>query len=371
MSSMKEGQYARMLDNFIGSYSGYVQVHSNGYWDERILDNSFTTSDSLIDEIIADPGVKDVVPRLESVGLAAAGDLTKFTALIGFDPEKEKLLSGLDQHIVEGEYLQPGDRAALVGKGLADYLDLKVGDTIVFIGPGYHGASAWGKLPIKGLIKMGSPDMNKRMIFVPVKELQWSTDAMAQLTSSILILEDVEKAGEVAKRLGDKLGTDYEVMTWDQMNPVIKQSIEFDRREGYVLTGILYVVIGFGMFGTVLMMLAERQHEFGVLTAIGMKRWWLGMIVTIELVTISLLGAIAGMIGGFPVVAYFHYSPIRFGDELTEMMEDYGFEAILQTSMDPMIFIKQAFLVFVMACVIGIFPFFKIIRIKSVEAMRS
>ena len=76
---------------------------------------------------------------------------------------------------------------------------------------------------------------------------------------------------------------------------------------------ILYMVISFGIFGTVLMMLAERKHEFGVLIAVGMKRSKLALVLLIEIITIALLGAFIGIFGAYPVIGYFFLNPIRFG----------------------------------------------------------
>ena len=57
---------------------------------------------------------------------------------------------------------------------------------------------------------------------------------------------------------------DYEVMTWQEMNREMVQSIEADNVGGIIMLGILYIVIGFGVFGTIMMMTMERRKEFAV-----------------------------------------------------------------------------------------------------------
>ncbi len=83
MRSMQLGMYKHMIDNVVGSYTGYIQIHNKGYWDERSIDNAVTINDSLINKIKALKGVKEVLPRLESFGLLSAGDLTKVISING------------------------------------------------------------------------------------------------------------------------------------------------------------------------------------------------------------------------------------------------------------------------------------------------
>ena len=63
-----------------------------------------------------------------------------------------------------------------------------------------------------------------------------------------------------------------QVMTWAEMQPDLEQLIESDRGSGIIMLGILYMVIAFGMFSVVLMMVKERTREFGVVHAVGMQK---------------------------------------------------------------------------------------------------
>jgi len=141
-----------------------------------------------------------------------------------------------------------------------------------------------------------------------------------------------------------------------------------------VMLGILYIIIGFGMFGTILMMTTERIYEFGVLISIGMKRWKLVMIVIMESLFINFLGVIAGMLGGFPILYYFFKNPIqlsRFGANLDDFTEQYGIEPVLNFSLDPEVFYSQGIYVFVIACVITAYPVWKLLNLNVISALRS
>ncbi len=372
MMSIKEGMYGVMTESMVASYTGFVQVHAKGYWEDKSLDEAFLVSDSMTSVFEQDPDLTGYVSRIESFALSATETTSKGAMVVGTDVTMEKHMTNLDERLVDGQYLEPGDDAVLLGAGLAEYHKVGVGDTIVLLGQGYHGTNAAGKYPIKGIVKFGSPDLSKRLVMLPIETAQTLFGTEGQVTNLVLLLDDADQAFEAAARLQPQLGEQLEVMDWHQLVPELVDMIEADRVEGYVFMFILYMVISFGIFGTVLMMLAERRHEFGVLVAVGMKRIRLASVVLIEVVTISLIGAFAGLLGAIPVCAYFFLNPVPIGGEETgQMMEDYGFEPVIQASMDASIFIQQASIVAIVACLLAIYPFINILRINAIQAMRS
>ncbi len=371
MMSFKEGVYVNMVDSMVGAYTGHAQIHNSGFWDDRTLDNSLVYDQDLKNKIGSENAISSFAPRIESFALAASEEITKGSLVVGIDPDLEIQNTALNERIIKGQYLKSDERAALIGDGLAAYLKLNVGDTIVLIGQGYHGASAAGKYVINGIVKFGSPELSKQIVFIPLTMAQALYGLEGRVTNVVLKPEDPLYTGDIVDQLRQTLGVGYDVMSWQEMAPELVNMIETDRKEGYVFMLILYMVISFGIFGTVLMMLAERRHEFGVLVAIGMKRMYLGFVVFFEVLIISILGAIIGMIGALPVCSYFYLNPIQLGEDMKKMAEDYGMEAIMQPTLAPSVFIQQAIVVAIIACIIAIYPFIQLIRMDAITEMRS
>lgn len=371
MMSVKNGVYDNMIKSLIGDFTGFAQIHSNGYWEDKTIDNSLVFDQSIQSEIENLNLVDGYSPRIENFALVVSDSTTKGAMVIGADPEKEKHYNSLDERVVKGKYIEPNDKQIMVGAGLAEYLKVDIGDTLVLLSQGYHGSSATGKYNIIGIVKFGSPELSKQLVFLPIKEAQVFYGVENMYTNVILHLNDNNDAKLAATQLSSSLGEDYEVMDWEELAPDLKNMIATDKVEGYVFMFILYMVISFGLFGTMLMMLSERKHEFGVLVAIGMKRIKLAIIVWLELMMISVLGAIMGCILAFPICAYFHYNPIYLGGEMADVYEDFGIEAMLQSSIDPAIFMQQGFIILVISIIIGVFPFIKIQRLDAIKEMKS
>ena len=79
-------------------------------------------------------------------------------------------------------------------------------------------------------------------------------------------------------------------MSWQEMMPEIETIIQADSAGGLIMIFILYMIITFGIFGTVLMMTEERKYEFGVLISIGMSRIRLFGIILVENIILSMAG---------------------------------------------------------------------------------
>lgn len=369
-SSLKEGIFDNLVKNVVSFYAGYIQVHKQGYWDEQILDNSFESSVANEKKILADKNVYAATPRLESFALISSGNITKGSLVVGIDPEKENEITHLRSKLRLGNYLQDTDREVLLAQGLSERLKLSAGDTVVLIGQGYHGATAAGKYPIKGIVKFGSPELNEKVIFMPLSSAQDFYSANGMITSYVLSLKNVNQLQATASAVRSSLGKEFEVMTWGELIPEVKQHIETDSNNMKYVQGILYLLICFGIFSTLLMMMVERKFEMGMLVAIGMKKTRLIFLLFFESVLTVFVGCILGIMASIPLVFYLNRHPLKMGGDTSRAYERFGFEAIFPTSTDISIFLSQGMIVLVIGLVLSLYPTYKVIRLDPVQAMK-
>lgn len=372
MESIQKGAWDHMINSVVNYYYGYVQVHQKGYWDEQAIDKAFPLADSLMRLQEKAPAILQVLPRIESFALASAGERTSGVMVVGIDPEAEDAMTSLRSRISAGKYLEDNEEAALVAEGVASNLGLSLGDTIVLISQGYHGVNAAGKYPIKGMANFGSPELNKQMVYLPLPAAQYFYGADGLVTSLALKLGSQDDIKPVLKALHNELDTSaYEVMDWKGMLPDLVEAKTVDSAGNVIVYFILYLIIAFGIFGTILMMSKEREYEFGVLISIGMHRWQLGLTVWLEVIMLGLLGAFLGILASMPLVWWFHVHPLRFSGDYAEAMEKFGFEAIFPANFEAHIFLLQALLVFIITAILALYPIFKIRKLQVVQAMRA
>ena len=259
----------------------------------------------------------------------------------------------------------------MLAEGLADHLKLTVGDTVVILGQGYHDIMAAGKYNIKGIIKFPMPELNNLIAYLPLKEAQILLGADDRLTSMAIMIDNQKYLNQTAQMIQNNLGRSYKVMTWEEMLPEVVQGIETDNAGGIIMLGILYLVIGFGILGTVMMMTAERTKEFGILIAVGMKKWRLSFVSLLESVFLSFLGVLAGIITTIPILYYYSLNPIPLTGDMADTMLKFGLDPILPFRFAANIFIDQFLTVLVIAMISSLYPLMFIRKLQPVAAMRK
>jgi len=366
------GIFEKLIADTVSLSSGYIQVHHSGYWENRSVDSTFEESPKLTAILNHQQEITSWTPRLESFALASSGDRTKGILVSGIDPQKENSVSHLSNKIISGRYLSNGDKGIIIAEGLAAYLKLKVNDTVVLIGQGYEGNMASGKYPVIGIAKLGIPEMNKGMAWLPMASAQELLSTGARYTSLSLLINDQNKLDDLKQSLIKQTkGAGYEIMTWKEMIPELDQLFQAKMAQNVIMSGVLYLVIAFGIFGTILMMLNERLHEFGILIAIGMKKGLLAGVVVIEMVLMSVVGVILGMVCIYPVVLYYHEHPIKLTGDMGKSTELYNIEPVIQMSNNLSNFIIQGYVVLMIATVLSLYAIFKIHKIKVIDAINS
>ncbi|SMO51863.1 ABC transporter permease [Fodinibius sediminis] len=373
MRSMQEGQYKDMIDTTVGTFSGYIQVHASGYWEEQTLENSFIRTDSLLTQLNAPEGVSAVVPRIESFALGAGSRQSRPVMVLGIDVDAERQLMNPEKRLESGHYFKRNDeRAAIVGREVLDRLQLQRGDSLVLLGQGFRGMSATGLYPVKGTFSLPNPEMNKSLVLLPLSTAQDFLAAGDRLTSAALVVSDPDRTADIVQELRERLpGEAYEVLPWQELMPGLVQGIEVDRVSGYIILGVLYMVVGFGILGTLLMMISERTYELGIMLSVGTPRRRLASILSIEILIVTMIGSITGILMSLPISWYFNAYPIELTGDMAATMENYGLQPMIQFSVDASIFLSQALIIFVITLLFSFIPIIRASRLNPVKAMRS
>ncbi len=264
-------------------------------------------------------------------------------------------------------------QCVIIGDGLSDYLKISVGDTLILMGQGYHGTTAAGKYSVKGIVKLPAPDIDNIIVYIPINSARELYAAPGMATSAVfsLISNSDKDVLLTAGRLKQIISDPLTVKPWRELNALLVNQMEADSRSGMIMIGILYLVIAFGVFGTVLMMMAERRREFGMLISIGMQKRKLAKVVSLEILLLGFVGVIAGVIASLPFVIYGNIHPIRFTGEMARIYEDYGFEPVMPTLLPGMFYLWQIVVVLIILVIAITFSVRKIFRIKVISALRA
>jgi ABC-type lipoprotein release transport system permease subunit len=369
--AFQEGSYTSNIKNAAKFYTGLIQLQNPEFSDTLSIDDVLPQTESFISSAKDNPNIDVVLPRVESFALAAKGEHSKGALVLGVDPEAEDDYSSISDKIVKGTYIAAGENAVLVGGRLAQYLHLDVGDELVLYGMGYHGQTAAGLYRVAGILHFPLQQLDSQLVYMPLDTAQALYSLDKQVTAWVLNTENLRGLSSVVDQLRRDYGRDVAVKDWKALSPELSQQIALDKAGGIFLIYILYGIVGFGLFATILMTTLERQREFAVMLATGMLRGKLVSLLVIESLFISVIGVLLGLMISAPVLTYFYFNPIEITGEAAEVMLETGFEPIVPVSLDPHLAMTQIMVVLFILFLCLLYPMARLLRLPIASGLKG
>ena len=371
MRSMQFGSYEQMIQAGVNQV-GYLEIHSKGFWKDQSIDKAFF-DDNKINRTLKDTkGISLALPELQTFSLASFKTQTKGVMVSGIDPKKENLQTKIASKIVKGNYLSNESGNVLIGDNLAQYLKIGVGDSLVLIGQGFRGVTAYGLYKVCGIFHLPSTEMNGQLVYMNLNDAQYFVYPYQPglLTAISIFPTDPSQSDNIKVSLEKQIGKNYEVIGWQKMLSDMLQTIKVDNVSGQLMLFVLYIIAAFGIFSTILMMTIERKKQFAVMISIGMQRRKLISVSIIETFIITLIGIIIGLIIITPILVYLHLNPITFTGGMAKMYEEFNIEPILPFSIKAPIFFNQIFIVLGLSLLSALYPIIYISKFNILKAFR-
>jgi ABC-type lipoprotein release transport system permease subunit len=286
--------------NAIRVMGGNIQIHAAGYR-EKIDSNPLlplADDSAVVQTALANPQVIAATRRIKTGGLISNREGAFSLSIIGIEPEVEAPVSLIAEHISEGRWLSADDQdMILIGRGLADVLDVQVGDRITMVGSDAHKQNRQRTMTVAGIYDIGLPSNEKQVAYISLAEAQDLFGLRGQSTEVNLTLEKLGAEKAVVSALAPAL-PGYEVESWEKSFPELESAIN---RKGSVMTvfGIIIIAIaGIGILNLLLMAIYERTREIGLLGAMGLKPRQIAALFILEGALIGVVGAAAGVVVG-------------------------------------------------------------------------
>ncbi|MFM2592042.1 FtsX-like permease family protein [Vibrio harveyi] len=369
--AFQEGSYTSNIKNAAKFYTGLIQLQNPEFGDSSSIDDVLPQTSTFISAAKNNPNIDVVLPRVESFALAAKDERSKGVMVLGVEPEAEDKYSNISDKLIEGSYIQSGQKSVLVGGGLANYLQLKVGDELVLYGAGYRGLTAAGLYQISGILHFPLQQLDSQLVYMPLDTAQSLYSLDDQVTAWVLNIESLRDLPDTVEQLKAEYGKNVAVKDWKELSPEMAQQIALDKAGGIFLIYILYGIVGFGLFATILMTTLERQREFAVMLATGMLRSNLALLLTIESLFMSVIGIIIGLIVSAPVLGYFYFNPIEITGDAAKLMRESGFEPIVPVSLDPHLLLNQIVVVLLILLLCLLYPMVRMFRMPIAAGLKG
>jgi ABC-type lipoprotein release transport system permease subunit len=283
--------------NAIKVLGGNIQIHAAGYRSETSQTPLLPLeNDQEVAKVAqAHPGVLAASRRINTGGLASSREGAFAVSIIGIEPEKEGEVNLAAQHAIAGRYLASDDKDFIyIGKGLADAMDVQVGDRITLTGKSTHEQMRQRTMTVVGVYDLGLPDIEKRTIYISLGEAQELYNLSNTSTEVAVTLKQLGQEGEVMAALRPAL-PGFEIESWDVNYPELQSALSTKTGVMNIFSVIILLIAGIGILNLLLMAVYERTREIGVLGALGLKPRQISLIFILEGTMMGLVGVAAGI----------------------------------------------------------------------------
>jgi len=367
-----DGINEQMIDNSTRYISGHIQVHQQGFHEDKALYKAMRDDPQLRARLGALPHVAAIAPRVEGKALMSGTDKSRGVIVVGVDPALEPGVTTIDRAVVAGRYLRPGDGdSILLGDKTAAALGLGVGDQVVLITQAMDGSLGAGRYRVVGLFDSGIDVLDGSYVFLPLEAARELYVLWDRATAWVVRLDQRARAEAVVSRMSAELGSRYEVLDWPRLLPSMVQMVRFHEAVTYVVLLIVLVVVAIGVGNTILMAVMERTREFGVMMALGTSQAQIVAVVVAESVLLGLAGLLAGNVLGVAITSSLTGSGLDLG-QFTEAMETMPG---LSGTVYPMVrwdhVALLSVLVFLISLIPPLYPAWRAARLEPVQAIRG
>lgn len=371
MTSVQKGSFENMIGNMARFYSGYIQIQQTDFKENPGVNNSFQISQQFEEQINTNKRITSSASRIQTFALAS-NETTSFPAIIfGVNPEDENFISQLSKHIEEGEYISGGSKDLMIGKVLANNLNLNVADSLILLGQGYHGVTAVGIYKVAALLDFPLPDLSKQIIYMDLANCQEFVSIQGKITSKIIMVENTEDVNKVMSDLESGVGGDIVIYSWKDLMPELLNLIEGKEASSAMVKSLLFMIIGFGVWATIMMMMHERKRELGVMIAIGFQKSKLLFMMLTESFLIGIIGIISGLAVSYPIMWYMFKNPIIITGEMAETYKNMGFEPKISFSINPEIFYNPAITIMIIFMLVSLYQIYYVAKLKVVDSLKA
>ena len=369
---LTDGLILGTLDVMVGGIThtleGEAQVNRKGFRNNLEAELYLENPGPIIETLEQDEGVVGFGPRVIVGGMIASPYNTAGGLIYGVDAERELNVSKISEAVYEGEYLTGKSRELLMGKLMAELLEIKLGDRIIITATTVDTNDITQELfRVSGLFEFGPTELDKNIAFINLEQAQKFLGMENHLHQIALRFADPKDAEKPALPLFNKLSNDeVEALGWLDLQPAIGGMIAMTSYSTLIVGFILFALTSLGVINSMFMSIYERIYEFGVAKAIGTTPWQIIQLVLLEALLLALLACAVGL-----VIAYFasdYFS--RYGIPIDKIeFSGIVFDGNVYTSLALYQFINFPVYVTLLTIAAAIYPAIFASRILPTDAL--
>ena len=318
-------------------------------------------------QLLSDPQVRAVLPRVAFSGLISNGEKSVVMIGNGVEPDSEFSVKGPFLLVKQGSVLASDDTPqkgfqVMLGDALARNLKASIGSSLTLLASTTEGTLNAIDVQVKGIFSTGVPDVDKRFVYTDIATAQKLLNSQRVSTLGVFLnrMENTLPARHRVQAALPKL----EVQTWEEQ-AVFYQAVRNLYNRIFGAMGIIIgVIVVFVVGNAMSMSIIERTREIGTLRALGTLPSQLLTTLSLEGMVLGGVGALVGAVVALAVSVLLLVVPIEMPPPPGRSM---GYP--LNVSIDPMIYAVTIILMILLTMGASYFVARKTAQMPVVDAL--
>lgn len=259
----------------------------------------------LLERVRAHPDVAGAAPFVEVQAMLVGGSNVSGALVRGILPEEEDQVADLRRDMIEGSVddLVDGEFRIILGRDLASYLGVGVGDKVTVVTPQVS-ATPVGIMPrlkrftVSGLFSVGMADYDRNAAFIQMGDAAKLMTLGDKVSGIRLKFNDLWEAPKLAHEIAYDLGGVYRVVDWTQVHANFFRALAVEKRMMSIILSLIVAVAAFNIVSTLVMVVTDKQSDIAVLRTLGVSPGRVMGIFIVQGTAIGFVGTLIGVVAG-------------------------------------------------------------------------
>ena len=334
--------------------------------------------ESAVQLAMADKRIAGAAPYVETETLLS-GTRKQPAIVRGVLPAEERKVSVLADKMVQGslDSLEPGSFNIVLGKELALWTGVEVGDSIVMMTSDVRatpvGAMAQMKrFTVSGIFEAGYNEFDRGMAFVNMRDLQRLQRVGDGVTGVRMRLHDMDLAWSVSRDLANRLGGPFRVSDWTSENANMFRALRMEKTIMAVLLSLIIAMGAFNLVSSQVMLVTDKQADIAILRTLGLTPRAVMQVFMVQGTLIGVIGTLLGVVLGILLTLNLEHI-LQFVEKafgIVLLPEDVYYITGLPTELQGEDVVAIALVALSMAFLATLYPAWRAARTPPAEALR-
>lgn len=381
MTGFATGMSRSYINNAIQNALSHLQIHEPDFLRDRSVKHLIPNLEEVHRIIVQQPGVHSVSRRTVVNAMISSGQATRGITIKGVDPIAEAALSDLSEKVIEGSYFEEGRKnQILISRKLSEKLKVRIRSKLVLTFQDLSGTITAGAFRISGIFESGNTPFDEANVFVrqtdlnllliPAGQAATVIDDPTNIAHEIAIMLEQPGRIEAVEEVLQAALPGLQVDTYREIAPDLQLYESQIQNISLIYLAVIMLALIFGIVNTMLMAVLDRIRELGMLMAIGMNKLRVFLMIVMETILLCLIGAPVGLLLGFLTVRYLGSYGIDLS-AFSNSLQMYGLSERVYFELEPVVYYQVPLTVMLTALLAALYPAFKAIRLRPVEAIRK